>query len=381
MSDDLSTLDRAHAHRLAGEDAEALRLGIACAKAAPGAPGPVSLLTRMLVDAERSMLAPEVVPRLVDAFIRRGDLPQALVAAQIAADAGDDIDRHLTVIAQAFGAGSARVGDGAPAPPPFPHAPAVPPVLANMDADGLYEQADRELSEYMSASDSVSADSVLPELPLFGALEPGALKQLLAAARVDEVSSGTEVVRQGDPGTEAFIVARGVLSVRRREGADEAVLAELGPGAVFGEMALVSSAPRTASVVAMEPAQVLVLARDELERIAPSAPSLGEHLARFCRSRMEANLVRHARVLQGVPVTQRVQLLASFGSRFFEPGETLLARDETAEQIYLIASGSVSVSIPDGAERLVLATLGPGDVVGEISMILRRPTTADVQAV
>jgi CRP-like cAMP-binding protein len=38
------------------------------------------------------------------------------------------------------------------------------------------------------------------------------------------------------------------------------------------------------------------------------------------------------------------------------------------------------VSVPVGSDRLVLASLGPGDVVGEISMILRRPASADVTA-
>jgi CRP-like cAMP-binding protein len=145
-------------------------------------------------------------------------------------------------------------------------------------------------------------------------------------------------------------------------------------------MALLSAAPRSASVIALEPSQLLVLARAELERAAEGAPELSRELSLFCRGRMQANLVRHARVLSGLPIAQRAELLNQLETRFFEPEEVLIQREQEAERIYLVASGAVSVSVPEGNDRLILATLGPGDVVGEIAMILRRPATADVVA-
>lgn len=376
----LSPLDQAHAFRLDGDEQAALRLGIACAHAARDAPGPVALIARILVDAERTMMAGEISARLVDAFIRRGDLPQALVASQLALDAGEDQGALLDKIAEAFAKGSPRVRNASPKPPPFPHVPEMPAALKRLSGDALYEQAEHVLTNYLSADDPVPADSELPLLPLFGALEHGPLKQLLAAIRIEEVSGNNEIVRQGDPGDEAFVVARGLLKVTRRQGGDETLLAQLGPGAIFGEMALMSSAPRSATVVALEPTQLLVLARSELETAAQSTPQLSQELALFCRGRMQLNLIRQARVLSGLAVQQRAELLAQLESRFFEKGQPLIKREQEAERIYLIASGCVSVSMPEGSDRLVLATLGPGDVVGEISMVLRRPASADVIA-
>lgn len=376
----LSPLDQAHAHHLAGEDEPALRMAIACAKAASGEPGPIALVARILVDGEHTIVAGEVAVRLVDAFIRRGDLAQAVVAANIALDAGEGFDPHLETIAAAFGKGSPRLGAGFVKPPPFPKPPPVPPALANARGPKLYEFADNLLTAYLSSDDSVAADSKLPELPLFSSLEPDVLARLLGAVRVEEVSGGNEVVPQGEEGHEAFVLARGLLRVVRHQGADKTVLAQLGPGAIFGEMALVSASPRSAAVVAMEPAQLLVLARDELERLAPEAPALGQQLAAFCRGRMESNLIRHARVLKAVPTGERQDLLHHFTSKMFDAGDTLISRGQDPECAYLIASGCVSVSVPEGDDRLVLATLMPGDVVGEISLILRREATADVVA-
>lgn len=376
----LSPLDQAHAHRLSGDTQAALRLGLACANTAPDAPGPVTLIARILIDEGRTMIGPEVAARLVDACIRRGDLPAALIASQLALDAGEDHTPLLMLIAKAFGKGSKRLADGSPKPPPFPKVTNIPPALAKLAGDALFTHAEGALTKFLSAPDPVPEDSKVPALPLFSALLPPALTRLLKAIRVDEVSGGDEIVRQGDEGHEAFVVARGLLRVVRVEGADETTLAQLGPGAILGEMALMSSAPRSASVRALEPAQLLVLERDELERAAEQAPELSHELSAFCHQRMQQNLVRQARVLSGLKVQDRLLLLSKLESRFFEPGEILIGRGQEAERIFLLASGAVSVSIPEGDDVLVLATLGAGDVVGEISMVLRRPATADVQA-
>jgi len=376
----LSPLDQAHAHRLDGDEEAALRLAVACARAAPEAPGPVALLARILVDAERAVPALAASERLVDAFVRRGDLAAAVVASTVALDAGEPQRPLLAQIAQAFARGSARVGQGGIAPPPFPHIPPISSELGKLTGAALFVEAEQVLASYLEAADPVAEDAPLPALTLFGALGTRELEQLLCAVRVEEVSHGHEIVRQGDAGNEAFVVARGLLKVVRRQGGDETILAQLGPGAIFGEMALMSESPRSASVVALEPAQLLVLARDELERAGEDAPELGAELSAFCHGRMHGNLVRHARVLSGLTPAQRTALLAELPSRLFERHELLIRREQEASSIFLIASGAVSISMPDGGERLVLATLGPGEVVGEMSLILRRPANADVTA-
>ena len=377
---ELSPLDKAHAHRLDGDEEAALRLAIACARAAPEAPGPIALLTRVLVDQERDFPAAKMAHRLVDALVRRGDLPGAVIASSVALDAGEPHRPLLATIARAFAKDAGRAGAGSMVPPPFPHVPPMAPELSKLTGEALLAEAESVARAYLDADDPLPADGALPSLPLFGALGARELEQLLAAARIEEVSKDHEIVRQGDPGNEAFIVARGLLEVVRREGGDETCLAQLGPGSIFGEMALLSESPRSASVVALEPAQLLVLARDELERAAEEAPELSAQLSAFCRSRMHTNLVRHARVLSGLSPEERVALLGQLDTRLFEPGELLIARDQQADSIFLLASGTVSISVPEEGERLVLATLGPGEVVGEMSLVLRRPASADVTA-
>ncbi|HEY2734282.1 MAG TPA: cyclic nucleotide-binding domain-containing protein, partial [Polyangiales bacterium] len=229
---------------------------------------------------------------------------------------------------------------------------------------------------------SLAPNPTLPRLPLFGELAPPLLAKLLSAFQVREFDAGAFVVKQGDEGREAFLLARGVLNVVREDEGRPTILAVLGAGALFGEMALVSQAPRAASVVAVEPTQVLAVQRSQLEILARSDGAIARELGSFCHQRMVANLIRHSRILSAVDPAKRHDLVARFSTQTFQPGDQLVKQGEEAGSLFLIASGGVEVRNTDAdGDRVVLAQPGPGDVVGEISLVLRRPAVADVIAV
>lgn len=380
----ISPLDEAHAKWLAGDRDGALRQAIAVLDADAYALGAASLIAQALVAAKRPLVAGEAVVGIVDGFVRRGDFPAAAVAAAIMEAAGEDAKLCRKTIAAAFGKGSKRIGDVSGAPPPLPAAAHVTPALAKLSGTALLERAEQALEKLMSAKDPAPADAKLPELPLVSALEPAQLEQLLAHVSIREIPTGEPAVLEGEEGQEAFIVVRGVLRVRRgggETGRPETTLAALGPGAIFGEMALVSDAPRAASVLAVEPSQLIVLARAELEKLARKSPAIGKELGAFCQARMVSNLIRHSDILGSVEPQYRADLISRFVTRTFDTGESLVKQGEESEGLFLIASGSVEVQSRDAdGDPLVLARLGPGDVVGEISLVLRRPATADVLA-
>ncbi len=82
---------------------------------------------------------------------------------------------------------------------------------------------------------------------------------------------GAELTRQGEPGDELFLVLDGVARVD----VDGQALAELGPGAVIGERALLEGGTRTSTVSAVTPLRVAVAARDriDLDRLRTLAES------------------------------------------------------------------------------------------------------------
>ncbi len=378
-----SPLDEAHAARCADDVPGALRGCIALLDADPNQLGAALLAADLLIQNDRPFVATEVALRLVDAFVRRGDLPQAVVAASVAEDGGEDGDALRAGIAKVFGKGSKRLADVAPTPPPLPPEVALGP-LAKLKGDALWDRAEAAIQKYLATDDAIAADQPVPVLPLFADLPPKALGDFLNALELQDCGPGDEIVTQGEEGREAFVVARGMCRVVRRaeEGEKELVLAGLGPGAIFGEMALVSEAPRAAAVEAGEPCTLLVVSREALEKTAAKVPVVGEALSRFCRQRMLSNLVRHSAILGAVDASERLDLVQRFETAHFEPGDALLVEGEEGVGLFLIASGLVEVVGQDSdGDELRITELGPGDVVGEISLVLRRPANATVRAV
>lgn len=93
----------------------------------------------------------------------------------------------------------------------------------------------------------------LASLPVFAGLDSGALAEL--AAEMTEISfpASALVFREGDPGGEMFVIHSGRVEVIKHLGESrEITLARLQPRECFGEMSVVDSAPRSASVLAMK---------------------------------------------------------------------------------------------------------------------------------
>ena len=111
---------------------------------------------------------------------------------------------------------------------------------------------------------------------LFGNADEQTLDALAAALRVRRFRKAETVFHQGDPGDALFIVASGTVKVvlPSDEGAEPAIVAVLGPGEFFGELAILDGAPHSATIVAIEPTETLVLHRDAFLALIDSEPEL-----------------------------------------------------------------------------------------------------------
>jgi small-conductance mechanosensitive channel/CRP-like cAMP-binding protein len=123
--------------------------------------------------------------------------------------------------------------------------------------------------------------ALLGELPLFRGMTVAGLDRLAHAACRQHHAPAEVVVREGEPGDSLFIVERGRVRVGRGGGEAGASvdLAELGPGSFFGEMSLLTGAPRSATVVAETAVEVLVLSHAAVAAVLAEDPALAEGLS------------------------------------------------------------------------------------------------------
>ena len=88
--------------------------------------------------------------------------------------------------------------------------------------------------------------------------------------------AGEMVFSQGDLGDGLYVVASGSISIFQQEKDETHLkLTEIRAGAFFGEMALLDDSPRTASAVAAEDSELLILSRDDLLQLAETRPRSG----------------------------------------------------------------------------------------------------------
>jgi NADH:ubiquinone reductase (H+-translocating) len=98
---------------------------------------------------------------------------------------------------------------------------------------------------------------------------------------------GQDIFRQGDLGDRLYIILSGEAEVRRKETDGEVVLARLGPGQCFGEMALVNMATRNAGVRCLTPMDVLSLPKKDFAVLAANLPDLRRSFERLAGERAE----------------------------------------------------------------------------------------------
>ncbi|MBL8601902.1 MAG: cyclic nucleotide-binding domain-containing protein [Myxococcales bacterium] len=108
----------------------------------------------------------------------------------------------------------------------------------------------------------------LRDIGLFGGLNDAALEAVTEDIESIDLVPGTVVMREGEHAREMFVVLSGELEVlRRSRGGAEGRVALLGPGSWFGEMSILDTQPRSATVQSVAQARVLKLSAEHLDRL------------------------------------------------------------------------------------------------------------------
>ncbi len=118
----------------------------------------------------------------------------------------------------------------------------------------------------------------LQQTTIFKTLTPAELSTVSKHLQLRQFKRGERVFFEGDLGSALFIILKGNIQISHIGRGKKTILADLGQGTFFGELALVHDTPRTASAAVSEDALLVCLFRHDFEKIIKHYPLLGNKL-------------------------------------------------------------------------------------------------------
>jgi CRP-like cAMP-binding protein len=218
-------------------------------------------------------------------------------------------------------------------------------------------------------------------IPFLSELGPESLLAVTHSLRTLQVDDKETVVNQGALGDSLFLVASGELKVFTTSPQGENKdIARVFENTLLGEMALITGQPRMASVVAVGEADVIEVRKETLEQAIHEVPAVRESLDRFSRERLIKNLMQTSPIFSLFDKSQQSVLLRSFEGHEVDAGTEIIREGERGRGLYLIAAGRCDVFSQASGYPVCLASLGVGELFGEMSVVTDQPTTATVRA-
>ena len=274
-------------------------------------------------------------------------------------------------IVKVHAAGSKQI-DPAARPKPPPAAAAPPTVRPPASMDTAVAAATKAIAQAGKAA-AARAPATYPPTPLVSSLPADDVKTLIGVMQPSALPRGHVVVEVGAPATHLYWIARGAVQVSR----DEHILGELLPGSFFGEIALVGGGNRTGTVTCTLDTWLLAIPAAEIEAMAAKHPRLAKALARHARARLLANVMKTSELFAQLSEEDKAELLGRFETVMVPAGNRFITRAANNDHLWVVVSGQCEVRHGD----TLIETLGPGDGIGEISLLAQKPATADVIAI
>ena len=196
--------------------------------------------------------------------------------------------------------------------------------------------------------------SVLRKHPIFADLEPEAFDQLCRYARHTTLKRGGTLFSKGDPGNSLYAVISGTvkMSVSSADGRN-AILNIIGPGEIFGEMALLTGRTRSADAIANSSCELFVIDRREFIPFVKSQPALAmKFIELLCeRLRQTSDQVEQI-ILQNLPGRLASALLRLTEKHKLEPqGRTIAITQQEISEMVGMTRESINKQLRAWASR------------------------------
>ena len=221
----------------------------------------------------------------------------------------------------------------------------------------------------------------IPRTPLFSDLTAEELAYLSEKVNAVQITAGSSVFKEGDPGDSILIITFGEVKILARNSKGEEVdVARLKEGEFFGEFGYFSNSRRQASASAVGDSELLELTRDILSEVGQKHPRINEVLFSFYKERVADKVMATSDLFRHLDKKERQEVLRKLTLQTFEPGALIIQEGCPGDYLYLIKSGKADVTTWRDEQEMLLATIKEGEFFGEISLVTGASRTASVRA-
>jgi cAMP-dependent protein kinase regulator len=229
--------------------------------------------------------------------------------------------------------------------------------------------ADRPIQVVAKDADTTTAlEAAVRKVDLFSFLQDDQRRLLVGAMFERDYADGQVIIREGDQADNFYILLSGACRVTKKIDGAEKQVAMLGPGAYFGELALISGSTRAASCIASGP--TVCWAIDQATYLGLLRDHHGQKRQRF------RTLLRTVPLFKALPDYEILLVADALKERAVEPDAAVVTQGEPGDAFFVIVEGECVVR-KDDAE---VARLPPGAYFGEVALMRNCPRTATVVA-
>jgi predicted acylesterase/phospholipase RssA/CRP-like cAMP-binding protein len=237
----------------------------------------------------------------------------------------------------------------------------------------MIRPSDAELLTYLKSND------------LFGKFSAEVLHDLVRDMEWVSLRQDDVLFRQGDPGGALYLVFNGRLqvSITQKDGS-EIVVAEVGAGKPLGEIQFLFGGTRTASVHALQDADLLKLSKETFDHLTDQNTSLLKQMAEIIRHRLRRDqLAVMLPNLYGMVDAAILKLIEETTEWVYVgQGEALFHQGDPGDGFFLLISGRLQAVVSDGSgQERVIGEIRRGEVAGEMAVFTGEDRTASVYAI
>lgn len=233
--------------------------------------------------------------------------------------------------------------------------------------------------------------ALLQRMAVFQDLAPHALMSLAQTMGHHRFAAGERIIAEGDVGDRVYILVSGKADVTASpvsgpagQSSDDTRIGRVGPGEMFGELALLSPGERRqATVTCAEDAIALSFSYDELRRLFGTDPFLQARLSRTADIKLTAKFLLQRTPFSVLPPETVEELAKDVTRRSFDAGTPIVRQGSVGDRCYVLRSGRIRVTIADEGEEREIAVLGEGTLFGEAALLsdsVRKATVTAVEA-